>query len=426
MQRVLADMEDAVVVRELSNGLTVTLEPLPHLRSAAAGVWLGTGSVNETGRQSGISHLLEHLFFKGTATRTARDIVEAVERTGGQLNAFTTRDHTCVYVKTLDEHLSTGIEILADVMLNSRFVELEKERKVVLEEITSIRDVPEEYVHELVAGKLWPGHPLGRSVAGDYETVSQLGLDDIVEYYRKWCRARNICFSVAGGFDLEAVFDQISSLFGELEPGPAHERPEPPEFGSGHEYIYRDIGQSHVCIAFPGATVTHPDRYACDILTNALGGGSTSRLFDNIREKAGLAYNIYGFNASYDISGMSGIYAAVAPGNLERVLDMIAGELHTIAREPMSHDELDCNREQLKGNLLMALENTFVRMLRLAKSMMYYHRLVTVQEVVDAVDAVTVEHVQDLADKTFRPENVATVVLGPSRNGGTMTKRLER
>ncbi len=405
--------DDTVVVRKLANGVTVTIERLPHLHSAAAGVWVKTGSANEPDSQAGISHLLEHLFFKGTATRTARELVEVIERQGGQLNAFTSRDYTCVYVKTLDTHIGAGIEILADIIKNSLFCDLEKERNVVLEEIASIEDVPEDYVHERLARRLWPNHPLGRAVSGTVETVAALGLDDVRAYYDAWYRPQNLYFSIAGNFDQDTVLDQVRAEFSALPPGATVDRSGKPEFGRGVELIERNIAQNHLCIGFPGPAITDPRRYVYDVLSSTLGGGSTSRLFERIRENEGLAYAIYSFNAAHLASGMLGVYAAVAPENLAKTIELTFRELRNLRDAPMSDDELDINREQLKGGMLMALEHTSVRMARMARSMMYFGRLITVEEVVNEVDAVTAEGVQALAQDVFTPDTCAMVALGP-------------
>ena len=413
MPETITHSDEGTVARKLANGVTITMERLPHLRSAAAGVWVKTGAANEREDQAGISHFLEHLFFKGTATRSAREIVEAVEREGGQLNAFTSRDYTCVYVKTLDTHITTGIEILADIIKNSQFRDLEKERNVVLEEIASIEDVPEDHVHELLARRLWPNHALGRPVSGTIATVATLTLDAIRGYYDTWYRPQNLYFSIAGNFDEDAVLDLVCSEFGEMVPGGPVERCGPPEFGRGIEANERDIAQNHICIGFPGPSVDNPDRYVYSLLSNTLGGGSTSRLFERIREDEGLAYAIYSFHATYLVSGMLGIYAAVAPPNLPKTIDLTFAELRRFREEPVSDDELNMNREQLKGGMLIALEDTFVRMSRMAKSMMCFGRLVSLEEIIDKLDAVTSDQIQAVAQDIFTPEKCAMAALGP-------------
>ena len=404
---------DNAVARKIDNGMSVTFERLPYLHSATAGIWVHSGSANETAEQAGVSHFLEHLFFKGTKTRTTRQIMEPIESKGGHLNAFTSREYTCVYVRTLDKHIATGIEILADLIKNSTFSDLEKEKNVVLEEIASIEDVPEDYAHDLLTRGMWPGHPLGRPVSGFEETVSKLELKDIQNYYKSWYRPRAMYFSIAGNFDENAVLDQVYSEFGGLQPSSSLKRGDAPEFKSGTEVFERDIAQNHVCLGFPASNVLDSRRYVYDILSSALGGGSTSRLFERIREKEGLAYSIYCFHSCFFSTGMLGVYAAMAPESFSNVIDMTFEEIRKFRDQPMTEAELELNREHLKGSMLMSLESTFNRMSRMAKSMIYYKRLLGIQEIIQALDAVTIDDVHQVAQETFRPDRCAMVVLGP-------------
>ncbi|HOV73981.1 MAG TPA: pitrilysin family protein [Candidatus Hydrogenedentes bacterium] len=404
---------DNAVARKLDNGMTVTLERLPYLHSATAGVWVKTGSANEQPDQAGISHFLEHLFFKGTKTRTARQIMEPIESKGGHLNAFTSREYTCLYIKTLDKHLAAGIEVLADVIKNSTFCDLDKERNVVLEEIASIEDVPEDYAHDLLSARLWPNHPLGWPVSGRVESVANITIKDVQSYYKAWYRPRNMYFSIAGNFDESAVLEQVDREFGGLPPSPSHKHSGPPEFAPGIEIVERDIAQNHLCMAFPGPTVSDERRYVYDILSSALGGGSTSRLFERIREEEGLAYSIYSFHSCFFTAGMFGIYAAVAPENFDRTLGLIFEEIGKFRAKPIPETELENNREHLKGSMLMSLESTFNRMSRMAKSMIYYKRLLGLSEIIGALDAVTVDDLHQVAVEIFRPERCTMLVLGP-------------
>lgn len=416
MESSIVHSEEAVMVRALPNGLTVTLESLPHVRSVSAGVWIKTGSVNEPPNQGGISHFIEHLLFKGTSKRSARELVEAIECRGGQINAFTTRDYTCIYVKVLDDHWAAGIDVLCDIVKNSRLNDVEKERNVILEEIASIEDVPEELAHDLFAERMWPEHPLGRPIPGTAQCVQRLTYADLADYYHRWYHPGNLIISVAGHIDSEAVFDEVSAQFDNL-PARSSGAPTttPPEFSPGLETAIRDIGQSHVCFGFPGPTPHSEERYVYDILCSALGGGSTSRLFEKVREDEGLAYAIYSFHSAYHLAGMFGVYAAVAPENLDKTLELCANELRDFRDNPISESELQLNREQLKGGLLMALENTSSRSSRLAKNMIYHNRVVPVEELVDGIDRVTPEHVQALAQSIFQPEKLCLVVVGPHR-----------
>ncbi len=416
MPETLPYANSAVTVRRLANGLTVLMEPLPYLRSASIGAWIKAGSANETAEQAGISHFLEHLFFKGTTTRTTRQLMEAVESKGGHLNAFTSRDYTCLYAKMLSDHVARGIEILADIVKHSLFNDFEKERNVVLEEIASIEDVPEDHVHDIFTEFIWPNHPLGRPVTGYIETLSAMTVDDVRAYYETWYKPENIILSVAGSFDEDAVLRQLEAEFDPMTSGTVPGLAGPVTCAAGTRIEDSDIGQHHVCFGFPGPGVHDETRYAYNLLSSALGGGSTSRLFDKIREDAGLAYSIYTFNSHHWHSGHMGVYAAIAPENLKQCLDLCAGEIKRICDEPIPEDELSLNREQIKGNMLMGLESTFNRMTRMAKSVMYYGRVVGVDEVITRIDAITADDVQQAARACLTKEQCAMIVLGPSKD----------
>lgn len=401
-------------VEVLDNGMRVALEHLPYLHSASVGVWIKTGSANERPEIAGISHFLEHLFFKGTKTRTARELMDAIESRGGQMNAFTSREYTCLYVKTLDRHVATAIEILADVLKNSIYADLEKERNVILEEIASAIDVPEDYVHDVLSQHIWPDHSLGKPVAGFEETVSTISLDDVSSYKKAWYRPENMYFCIAGRFDEDAVLAQVREAFDGIETGPAETRFGVPAWNSGPKLVERDIAQDHLLLAFPGPTIVDPRRHAYDVLTSVLGGGSTSRLFERIREDAGLAYSIYAFHSGYLTSGMLGVYAAIAPENLQQALDLCCVEMRDLCEKSIEAGELESNAEQLKGGLLLALEGTFNRMARMGRSLMYFDRLVPVEEVLENVDSVTADDLRSLAESVFTASNCAITILGPS------------
>ncbi len=414
--------QEAVLLHRLPNGLTITLERLPYLHTFSAGVWVKTGSANESDREAGLAHLLEHLMFKGTAKRTAHELMQEIEGRGGQFNAFTSREYTCVYVKMLAKDVHKGLDVLADVVLNSQFLDLEKERNVILEEIASVEDTPDEHAHDLLAAQHWPGHPMGRPVFGSKESVAALTLEDARAFHRTWYCPQNMVVSVAGNFDEQAVLEQIIHEFGEMASDTTPELSHPPRFHGGIRQVERDITQSHVCFGFPGACAANQERYTCELLSSTLGGGSTSRLFERIREQEGLAYSIYSYQSSYLTAGMFGIYAAVAPPNLARTLELVCEEMRGLREAPVPEDELDSNREQIKGNILMALESTFTRMSRMAKSMLYYGRILSVDEIIAAIDTVSPEDVRGFAQRTFTPEHCALLVLGPgdARPGATV------
>lgn len=400
-------------VSKLDNGLTVVLEPLPHVRSLTAGVWVRTGSANESERLAGVSHFLEHLVFKGTESRSARDLMDAIESRGAHMNAFTSREFTCYYVKCLDEHLDVALDILADMVQRPVLNDFEKERAVILEEIASCMDVPEEYVHDLLTQQMWPDHPLGRPVPGSIESVSGIGVDDVHAYRRQWYEPRHIIVSIAGHIDEAHARDRVAHYFGEMTPRSNGEMNTAPAFHAGVEACPMGIAQNHVALAFGSPSLLDERRHVADLLGNLLGGGSTSRLFERIREDEGLAYAVYSFHAPFATAGMLGVYAAVAPENLQKTLSITSDELRRLHREPVGDVELESNKEQLKGGLLLALEGTFNRMARLARSLIYFGEIKTIDEIIAEVDAVTSDDIQRLAVEVFHDNNAAVTILGP-------------
>ncbi len=402
-------------VHRLSNGMTVALESLPYLHSFSAGVWIRTGSENESESLAGLAHFLEHLLFKGTIKRNVHQLMEAIEGRGGHLNAFTSRENTCLYVKMLDKHLPIGIEILADIFKNSQFGDWEKERNVVLEEIASVEDTPDEHIHDLLSSFHWPDHPLGRPVSGSAESVSSLTRDHVLEFFDQWYQPENVVISIAGNFDPVQALAQIREEFETIPSKAVPGLPDAPKFQGGIHVSDRDISQTHLCMAFPGPKRDCDTRYVCDMTSSILGGGSTSRLFERIREEEGLAYSIYTFPGFQRTVGMIGMYAATAPNHLSRALELSYEEYRRIRDELVPEEELEMHREQIKGNMLMALESTFTRMSRTAQLLMYYGRIIPVDEVLEKVDAVTQADVQAFARSTFVKDQCAVVVLGPQK-----------
>jgi len=408
------------VIHTLDNGLRVVCEHLPYVHSASIGVWARTGSANETAAQAGISHFIEHLLFKGTQRRTARQIMEAIEGRGGQLNAFTTREYTCYYARVLDQHVTSAFDVLADMVKNSTFHDLDKERNVILEEISMIKDVPEDYVHDLTTEQVWPDHSMGRPISGYEETVSATTIEDVRGYRDLWYAPENMIVSIVGRFDEAAFLRQVNDEFGTLT---ARRVPKAqdggPAFSGGQRIDRRAIAQDHLVCCFPSVSITDPRRFAYDMLSSVLGGGSTSRLFERIREQEGMAYSVYSFNSMLGGGGLSGFYAGVAPENLEKTLELSSEELCRLRDEAMSDEELVSNREQMKGGLVLALENSFSRMSRLVRSLIYQGRIVPVSEVLENLDRVTQRDVQNAAGAIFTQATNAITIVGPVPAGST-------
>ncbi len=408
-----ANTPSEIRIHRLDNGFTVALEQLPYLHSASIGVWIKTGSAAETRSEAGLAHFLEHLFFKGTHTRNVHQIMEAVESRGGYLNAATSREYTTLYVRMLKKHVSTGIEILSDILINSTFRDMEKERGVILEEIASIEDTPDELAHDLLSEFHWPEHPLGRPVSGYADTVSKMKYEDFRRFYTNWYKPANMVFAIAGNFDEVDVLRQVEDAFGGLPAGDAPPLDSAPTFQSGVKWVERPISQTHIGLAVPGPCALDERRYMCNLLAGVMGGGGTSRLFELIREQEGLAYNVYAYQTNHIPTGMIGIYEAVAPQNSERALDLTFSELRRLREQPISTEELDRSREQMKGSMLMALENTYVRMSRMAKGLLFKGRVLPIDEVIASIDAVTAADIQEFAQQFFCPESCALLLLGP-------------
>jgi len=398
----------------LDNGIVVLLEEVPWVHSASFGVWIRAGSSHETGVTNGISHLLEHLFFKGTPSRNARQIVETVERSGGTANAFTGREHTCLYVKMLDTHLPEGIELLADILRNSLFCEIDKEKHIVLEEISSILDDPEEYAHDLFMEDLWPDHPFGFPIAGTREAVSNLGLDQIREFYSQRYRGGNIVISAAGNFDENEVLKLVTKYFGDIEDGHAGVDISAPEPSPGIYVHPRDIEQTHINMGSSGLSATDPRRFSLALLSTILGGNAMSRLFQRVREVEGLAYSVYTFVSTMERTGTVGVSAAVAASNLARATEVILEEIQRVRSGPVPDDELHNAKEYLKGSITLGLEGTFNRMSRLAKSYLYRGKVETIETIIEQIEAVQIDDIQRSAQELLDPARQTVTTLGPA------------
>jgi len=398
----------------LDNGTVVLLEEVPWVHSASFGVWVRAGSSHETAAINGTSHLLEHLFFKGTPSRNARQIVETVERSGGTTNAFTGREHTCIYVKMLDTHLPEGIELLADILSNSLFCDIDKEKDIVLEEISSITDDPEEYVHDLFMKDLWSDHSFGFPVAGTREAVSGLGIEQIREFYRQRYRGGNIVISAAGNFDANEMLNLITRHFADIEDGHTEPDTSIPAASSGVYVHPRDIEQTHIILGSPGLSANDPSRFGLALLSTILGGNAMSRLFQRVREVEGLAYSVYTFVSTMERAGTIGVSAAVAASNLARATEVIVEEIERVRDESVPEDELRNAKEYLKGNITLGLEGTFNRMSRLAKSHLYRGKIETIESIIAQIERVQTAEIQQHARDLLDPARQTVTTLGPA------------
>jgi len=399
----------------LDNGIRVVSEEIPFVHSVALGVWVRAGSRNETEENHGVSHFIEHLLFKGTEKRSAREIAEALESVGGVLNAFTTKEYTCFYTRVLAEHLDLAIDVLSDMLFNPRFnlEDIEKEKKVILEEIKMYEDSPDELVHDLFAQTIWPGHPLGRAILGTFQSIEGLNRDHICNYYHKHYNAQNIVLAAAGNFKTQELEEKLAKAFGQRElPGepavyyPPHDRP-------GISINIKDTEQVQICLGTPGLAQDDEDIYALQALNNILGGGISSRLFQLIREDNALAYSVYSYHAGYVDSGLFTVYAGTSPSNFRQVVELILKQLAILKNEGVTEKELKRTKEQIRGNLLLNQENVSHRMSRLGKTELSFGRVITTEEVIENLTKVTVEDVQRVAKNLFSAQSLSLTTLGP-------------
>lgn len=400
---------------KLDNGIYLLTEDIAHVRSVAAGVWINVGSRDESDEVAGISHFIEHMMFKGTAKRTAKQIAEALDAVGGQLNAFTTKEYTCYYAKVLDEHLDLALDVLSDMLFNSRFdpQDIDRERNVIIEEIKMYEDTPDELVHDVFANTIWQMHPLGRPIIGYAQVIKQLDKDTFLDYLGKNYVPGNIVISVAGNLDHDVVVERINKFFGGLK-GDSLPRvlnlPSPQKVVTCRE---KDTEQVHLCVGTPGMPLDHDQIYTFQLVNTILGGGLSARLFQEIREQRGLVYSIYSYHSSYFDTGLFCIYAGLSRENLASALELIFKEVREIRDNGVTSQELRRAKDQLKGNLLLSLENVNTRMSRMGKSQLYLGKVMTPEEIVQRIENVTEENVRYLARERFNPQNFAIASVGP-------------
>jgi len=403
----------------LDNGIRVLSERMPHFDSVCIGVWILAGSRDEREHENGISHFLEHLLFKGTEKRTAQDIARAIDSVGGSMNGYTAREYTCFYAKVLNRHLDLAVDLLSDILLHSRMdaEEIEKERSVIFQEVKMVEDTPDDYVHDLFNRAFWGDHPMGQPVLGKTESIQSLSREQIVRYLEDHYRSDRMIISVAGNIEHDQVFDIVGQAFSQSRSGSKVMKRVTPRGMSTASVLERRTEQVHFCLGTEGLAYMSSRRFASFILNTVLGGGMSSRLFQEIREKRGLVYSVFSYLPSYMDTGLLVVYAAAERETVSEVIQLILREFETLRRNPISEEELRTSKEQLKGNLLLSLESSDTRMTRLAKNEIYFNRFLPVDEVIDRIDSVTAEQIEELSNELLRPEHLCLSLLGP------MTKR---
>ena len=399
----------------LDNGIRVVCEKIPYVRSVSVGVWVGTGSRNENTNNNGVSHFIEHMMFKGTEKRSAKEIAESIDNIGGQLNAFTGKECTCYYTKTLDTHFDTAIEVLSDMLFHSKFAkkDIDIERKVILEEIGMYEDSPEELVHDILSETVWDGDPLGYPILGTQKCLKDMDRNIINEYIHKNYIPSNSVISIAGNFDDEKLMDSVSTYFSQWK---AKDRGTEPfkkaEFISDVKIKEKDTEQVHLCIGFDGLEHGSDQLYTLLAINNIFGGGMSSRLFQKIREEKGLVYSIYSYPSSYKNAGLFTIYAGMNPEQITKVTNMIMDEIKILKKSGFKKEDLEKSKEQLKGNYILGLESTSSRMNSIGKSELMLGRIFTPEEVLEKIDQITMESVSEVINKVFNLDKISFTAVG--------------
>ena len=398
----------------LSNGIPVVMEQLKNMRSVALGIWVKVGSRDEGLDKNGISHFLEHMFFKGTVKRTAKDIAVEIDSLGGELNAFTSKESTTFYVKVLDEYIEKGIELLSDIFLHSTFPQedIEKEKRIIKEEIKLVEDTPDDYIHDLFNQTIWGNKGLGQPVLGRRETVKSFTREDLISHIRKYYGTKDVVISCAGNFEYESIISILNKSFGSLRRGSEPEKGPTSHFQSKVEVFHKELSEAHVCFGVEGIPQTSEDRYSLFALNTIFGAGVSSRLFQEIREKRGLAYSIYSFVSSYYDTGIWGVYAGVSRKRVGEVAELIIKEMHDL-KSTLTEVELQRSKNQLKGNIILGLESTSSRMANIARQEIYHGRYYSPKEIMKEVDSITLGHIQTLAEKLIKQERFSLTVYGP-------------
>jgi predicted Zn-dependent peptidase len=408
----------SLIYREvLPNAIRVVIEEIPTVRSVSLGIWVGTGSRDETTVNNGITHFIEHMMFKGTDKLTARQIAELFDGIGGQVNAFTSKEYTCYYAKVLDEHFDLAIETLADMLLHSRFDEedLIKERRVVSEEIKMYEDAPDELVHDILSEVVYPTHPLGFNILGTEQTLNTFTPHDLRAYMAENYTTDNLVISIAGNVKKDAALAKVNELFGGLQLTRLQRADNLATFSTGKIVRQKQTEQTHIVLGMPGFAYDDKRIYSMILFNNLLGGTSSSRLFQEVREERGMAYSIYTYHTAYKEVGMFGLYVGTAPEQAQEVLDLCGATFENILEEGVTEAELKKAKEQVKGSLMLSMESTSSRMSRLGKNELL-SRHITLDELVARIQNVTLDDLNDVARHILGQGRFALAAVGPQED----------
>jgi len=412
--------ESAVYKRTVfPNGLKVITEAIPYVRSISLGLWVNVGSRDESLESSGISHFIEHMVFKGTANRTPSEIASYLESVGGILNAFTSREQTCFYAKILDQHLEKGVELLFDLAQNPLFdpSDIEKEKGVIIEEIKDIDDSPGDLVHDKFARTMFGNHSLGRPILGTKTTIQGISRRKIVRHTQRYYRPGNMLIAASGNLDHVKLVDLVALHLDQKSPEIVPDGRRKPIFKRERKVYKRETSQTHVCLGVPAKEFNDPSRAAATLLNSLLGGGMSSRLFQELRENLGLVYNVFSYLDFFQDTSIMGIYLGTNGRNVKRAIKAVLKQIERVSNEPLADYDLDKTKEQLKGNLMLGLENTSNRMSRLAKHELLVGRYISLDETISSIDSVKADEVVEIARELFQKTKYSAVVLGPVADG---------
>ncbi len=398
----------------LRNGIPVVMAPMREFRSVSMGIWVKTGSRFESPEENGISHFLEHLFFKGTEKRTQKDIAMEIDSIGGELNAFTSKETTTFYIRVLDQFLERGIGLLSDIFLNSIFLEeeIEKEKSIIKEEIKLVEDTPDDYIHDLFHQTIWDNSGLGQPILGRRETIKTFSRERLLNYKKKYYGTKDIVISCAGRFEPEKLIELLNRFLGSMEAGSDPPEIIKPVFHPRKNIHRKDLSEVHLCLGVEAFELSSKYRYHISILNAILGGGVSSRLFQEIREKRGLAYSIYSYVTGFLDTGVWGVYAGTSKKRYNEVIELIIKEM-TGLKDTISEEELRKTKDQLKGNIILGLESTGNTMSHIARQEIYYKRYISLEETISHIEKISLNEIREIAERLVSSNNFAITLLGP-------------
>ncbi len=408
-----------VDIIKLSNGLRIAIEPIPFVRSVSFGILVGNGARHENISCNGISHFIEHMLFKGTENRTAKEIADQVDCIGGQINAYTSKEYTCYYTKTLDTHFDTALDILSDMFFHSKFddAEIQKERNVIVEEINMYEDTPEELVHDLLQLSSWKNNSLGLPILGTEEIISKFNHETFKQYYKKNYRPDNTVIAVAGNVNEKDTIKKIEKYFGSWTYNEkVTESKDIASYTPSFIKREKDIEQVHLCLSFPGVPLGSKDTYVIAALNTIFGGGMSSRLFQRIREDNGLAYSVYSYASSYKDTGIFAIYAGMSENQTQQVIELILDEIKQLFKNKITSEQLYKTKEQLKSNYILGLESTSNRMSSIGRGLLLLNRIQTPDELIQKIDDITLDKLAEMTEVIFDLSKVGVCAVGKVKN----------